>query len=132
MAYLRKSESLTNKKKGNIGENVASTFLVKHGFTILIRNYRKAWGEIDIICQKDGILHFFEVKSITGYSGPDNGHQPEENVDALKTRHIGRMVETYLYETGNADREFHFHVLCVYLNMPKRVARVKWIRDIIL
>ena len=38
--------------------------LVKHSFKILDRNYRKKWGEIDIVAKKDNILHFIEVKTI--------------------------------------------------------------------
>ena len=49
---------------GKIGENLATTFLMKQGFAILERNYRVKVGEIDIIAQKDNTLHFVEVKSI--------------------------------------------------------------------
>ena len=38
---------------GKIGENLATTFLMKQGFAILERNYRVKVGEIDIIAQKD-------------------------------------------------------------------------------
>jgi putative endonuclease len=33
---------------GKIGENVTTTFLMKHGFSVLERNYRIKYGEIDI------------------------------------------------------------------------------------
>lgn len=133
MAYIRQKASLTNKYKGNRGEDIASNFLEKHGFTMVCRNYRKAWGEIDIICQKDNYIHFFEVKSIT-HDGTyiSDSHKPEENVSPLKLRHIGRVVETYLSETDSLDREFYFHVLCVYMDLARRRARVKWIKNVIL
>ena len=41
-----------NKKTGSLGENMATMFLVKHGFEILDRNYSKKWGEIDIVAKK--------------------------------------------------------------------------------
>lgn len=40
-----------NIKIGNLGENIACNFLEKKGFKIIERNYRKKWGEIDIIAQ---------------------------------------------------------------------------------
>ena len=52
-----------SQKTGEIGEELACKFLVKHGFTIFERNYTKKWGEIDIVATKNGVLHFFEVKA---------------------------------------------------------------------
>ncbi|MBI4691919.1 MAG: YraN family protein [Candidatus Terrybacteria bacterium] len=44
----------TDKQKiGEIGENTACKFLMKQGFIIKDRNYRKKWGEIDIIAQDE-------------------------------------------------------------------------------
>ncbi|MBU4223686.1 YraN family protein, partial [Patescibacteria group bacterium] len=40
----------TEKQKiGELGENIACKFLMKHGHEILDRNYRKKWGEIDVV-----------------------------------------------------------------------------------
>jgi hypothetical protein len=32
---------------GQIGEDIATRFLVKHSFEVILRNYRKKYGEID-------------------------------------------------------------------------------------
>jgi|GEM_PF-63350 len=50
---------------GNLGESISVRFLMKHGFSIICRNYRKKWGEIDIIAQRAGNLHFVEVKTVS-------------------------------------------------------------------
>jgi len=42
-----------NKKFGDWGERLAEDFLVKRGYEILERNFRKRCGEIDIICRKE-------------------------------------------------------------------------------
>ncbi|MCX6716067.1 MAG: YraN family protein [Candidatus Taylorbacteria bacterium] len=123
---------MDNKTKGRIGENLASRFLEKNGFTIVARNYMKKWGELDIVAQKDGTLHFVEVKSVT-YVQNDFIHTPEENVHAFKMSQIRRMIRTFLMETNRGvESEFYFHVLCVYMNMKTRKARIKWIKNIIL
>jgi putative endonuclease len=123
------------RHKGKIGENIAAIYLERQGFKVVDRNYQKKWGEIDIIAEAQGSVHFFEVKSIAVDSLTKIGqsYRPEENVHGLKARNIRRMVETYLSEKrkGN-DTEFHFHVLCVFKDVKNRMARVKWIKDVIL
>jgi len=125
---------MDNRTKGEIGENYACSFLEKEGFVIIERNYRKKWGEIDIIAQKDGITHFFEVKSlrVASLGSVDMVYRPEENVHGLKVRNIRRMIETYLFDKGVTEQDFSFHVLCVFVEMGTGEVRVKWIKDVIL
>jgi len=49
-------------KFGNVGENIVANKLKKDGFSILHRNYKKRYGEIDIIAAKKDLLIFVEVK----------------------------------------------------------------------
>ena len=49
---------------GKIGENIAKTFLIRSGFIVVTMNEKFKFGEIDIIAEKDNILHFVEVKSV--------------------------------------------------------------------
>lgn len=61
---------------GGWGENKACEYLVDKGFKIIERNFRKPWGEIDIVAfSPDRILVFVEVKTVrkneTGLSGED-------------------------------------------------------------
>jgi len=52
-----------NKIKGQWGEDKTVQFLENKGYTILERNYRTRYGEIDIICQDRDNLVFVEVKN---------------------------------------------------------------------
>lgn len=47
---------------GNLGEDSAANYLLGHGFKIIERNWRIKAGEVDIIAEKDGVVHFVEVK----------------------------------------------------------------------
>jgi len=125
---------LHKRAKGNKGEDIACNYIETLSYRVIKRNYLKKWGEIDIIAEKDGIVHFFEVKSVTtSFSSSFDSHKPEDNVHGLKVSHIRRMVETYLEETKRGlDAEFQFHVLCVFMDMRRRRARVKWIPNLIL
>jgi putative endonuclease len=126
---------LHKRAKGNMGEDIACKFLESKGFVVVDRNYQKKWGEIDIAARKGKSLHFFEVKSVMrDFSSMSfNPYQPEDNIHSLKIRHIRRIIQTYMAEKGRGpDTDFHFHVLCVFMNEKTRRAKVKWIEDVIL
>lgn len=76
---------------GLIGEQMADKFLVKKGFTILDKNWRKGHWEIDIIATKDDFLHFIEVKT---RRSTQFGH-PEESVTKTKLRNLIKAAEVY-------------------------------------
>lgn len=46
-----------------LGENAACKYLTSKGYTILERNFRKGYGEIDIIATYNNVLIFIEVKT---------------------------------------------------------------------
>ena len=123
-----------NRLIGNIGEDIACTWLVKRDFLIIDRNYNKKWGEIDIVAAKDKIIHFIEVKSVTiKENEATRGHRPEENVHELKVRRLKRVIQTYLLEKKlGLGAEFKFHVVVVYMNSSTRRARINFLEDIIL
>ncbi len=52
---------------GKKGENLAVEYLKGEGFTILAQNYRRAYGEIDIVAQKKEVIAFVEVKLRTNH-----------------------------------------------------------------
>lgn len=49
-------------KVGQSAEQKASSHLQALGYTILTCNFHSKFGEIDIIAQKEGVIHFCEVK----------------------------------------------------------------------
>ena len=78
---------LSTKQIGNLGEDKASEYLKKNGYTIIIRNFRTKRGEIDIIAVKDDILVFIEVKT-----APHGTLKTLEHI--LGTTKQKRIVET--------------------------------------
>ncbi len=48
-----------------LGERLAAKFLKDKDYKIIERNFRKGYGEIDIIAIKDKVLVFIEVKTRT-------------------------------------------------------------------
>ena len=49
-------------ERGRWGEDRAARFLSQSGYRILEKNFRRATGEVDIVCERAGYLVFVEVK----------------------------------------------------------------------
>jgi putative endonuclease len=119
---------------GKIGENIAKTFLMKQGFSILEQNYRILQGEIDIIAKKDNILRFVEVKSVKvrDCSKIENlTIRPEDNLTFAKWSKILTTIQIYLNHK-NVPRETRYQIdlVCVYIDTEKRQGRVEFIQNI--
>ena len=116
------------QKIGEIGEDIACTFLIKQGFIILERNYTKKWGEMDIVGRKDNKIYFFEVKSTS-----IENYRPEDNMHPWKVKRLSRTIQTYLLERKiPKNMDWQFDLLAVFLNFEKREAKVKRIENVIL
>ncbi|MBQ3299829.1 MAG: YraN family protein [Ruminococcus sp.] len=102
---------MKTKTIGDIGEEYAVNYLKKHRYKILSRNYRKRFGEIDIIAEKKGTVAFVEVK--TRHENPLS--RPFEAVDTKKQEKIYRTSLAYIYE-NDLDCQYRFDVCEVYVN----------------
>lgn len=118
---------------------MAVEFLMKRGFSIIERNYTKKWGEIDIVSQKDKKIYFIEVKSVSRETLDSVNHEtndqyrPEENMHPWKMKRLSRAIQTYLLQNKiREDAEWQIDLLVVFLDMKRRLARVKVVSDIIL
>jgi len=83
-----------NQRIGKWGEETAVEFLAGRGCTILARNARTPYGEIDIIARKDDSTLFVEVKTRTS----DKMGLPEESITARKREHMIACAEHYAAE----------------------------------
>lgn len=125
------------QKLGELGENTACNYLVKRGYSLLERNYTKKYGEIDIITQKNGVLHFIEVKTVSCGISLDNViHEttirPEDNMHHMKLRRLHNTIQAYLSEKGIDDTVvWQLDLACVYLNMENKKAKVSLMENII-
>lgn len=134
--------AITYKQRiGDLGEDVACRFLIEKGFSIRDRNYRKKYGEIDIIAEKDKKLHFIEVKSVSrrkkDAQSDQSEYAPEDNVHPWKLKRLARTIESYLFDKkrgvkGGLDSEWLFDVVIVFLYRDEKNAEVKFLQDITL
>jgi len=101
------------------------------------RNYRKKWGEIDIIAKTSNIYRFIEVKSVScenidGISQETDGFRPEDNVHRAKILRLSRAIQTYIAEYRLGDIEWEFDVIAVYIDVRNKRARVRYLPNIIV
>lgn len=152
------------QKTGDVGEEIAVKFLVKHGFVVVEQNYWKKFGEIDIICRKRGKIHFVEVKTVSSRTTQGVAHgvgwgnvvlessgtsikshasesvvrdetsdkyRAEDNIHPTKLKRIGRTIAVYLNEKDIKD-DWEFHAIVVVLDITRKIARVRFLRDLII
>jgi len=79
---------------GQIGEDLACKYLSRKGYRVLERNYRKPWGEIDIIAKApDRTLVFVEVKTMR-QAGLE-ALTPEDQVSTAKLKKFKRVCSLF-------------------------------------
>lgn len=124
------------KEVGRLGEELAAKFLERKGFTILEFNYRKPWGEIDIIAEKGACTRFVEVKTVSREIGEANvsretsSYRPEEQIHPAKLKKIAKTAELYMAEKGNQG-DFQIDAVGVFLDVKRRIARCRLFEQIL-
>ncbi|GAB4503400.1 MAG: YraN family protein [Anaerolineales bacterium] len=95
------------QKVGAWGENTAATYLEKSGYSILARNVRTPYGEIDLVAQKDDLTFFVEVKTrATNTFGP-----PEIAITPRKMEHMRAAAEHYA--AGHSLEHWQLDVIAI-------------------
>ncbi len=82
----------TRKRLGDHGEQLAAEHVLARGFTVLAKQLRTPFGEIDLVCRDGDEVVFVEVK--TRQQSTDVF--PEEAVTKAKLSHMVRCAQWYL------------------------------------
>lgn len=85
-------EKTTAQMVGKLGEDIASEYLRKKGYNVILRNFHTRYGEIDIIACNSQYIIFAEVKTRNQFSVA----RPSEWVDKKKQRKIFITASEYL------------------------------------
>ena len=85
---------------GGAAEEQAAHFLERRGLTILQRNYRTRFGEIDLITMDGEVMVFVEVRmrSSRGYGGA------VESITVAKQRKIAAAASRFLQQLRRPPR----------------------------
>ena len=109
---------------GRNGESLAASYLQDLGYTIIDRNYRKRFGEIDLIGEEKDTLVFIEVKTRTSL----RFGSPLEAVDRRKQRRMIRAAQDYILRHRLDNRPARFDVVAVLILQGKK-PRIEHVRN---
>ena len=99
----------SRRAKGQRGEDMAAAYLQGEGYIIMERNFRSRSGELDLVCHRDGVIVFVEVKtrhSLLFGSGA-------EGVTRSKQARIRRLALEYLNFQEEWWSEIRFDVISI-------------------
>lgn len=127
-----------HNKIGLLGEKIAEHWLKKRQFSIIERNYRKKFGEIDIVARETlGSTHFIEVKAVSyetmdklKYAVSHETWRPEENVHKSKQDRLKRAIQSWLLE-HKYHGKWQIDVLTVRLIPKEKFAAVKLLENLV-
>ena len=115
-----------HNQTGSSGEAMAVEYLLGKGFKILHQNWRHSHWEVDIIAEKETVLHFIEVKTRRtrrfGF--------PEDNVDKKKIKNLINAAEEYLYQQPQWKR-IQFDILSITM-LKEEAVEYFFIEDVYL
>jgi len=114
----------TKAEIGQQGENLAQQYLLERGFTLLDRNWRNGRYELDLVAEKEGILHIVEVK--TRMAG--NLTSPEEAYTRAKFKSLCKAAEFYI-ALYKIEWEVQFDLVAVEYD-PGGDFRLRYIPDV--
>ena len=113
---------------GNLGENLAADYLVKHGYVIRERNYRVPnLGELDIVAQDGNCLVYVEVRTRRG-----NAYgTPEDSINVAKKLRLVQLAMSYRQSHAEAGlpEDERIDVVAVEMTHAGRLFRIEIIKN---
>lgn len=112
---------------GRFGESLAAAFLEKQGYSVLERNYRTPYGEIDLIIRQADVIIFVEVKTRASSSlGP-----PEISITPRKAEHMRSAAEYYIQQHPELHNDWRIDALSVQIQADDTPALIDHFENVI-
>jgi len=126
------SKKLGKKNQiGAYGEEIAKTYLEERGFIFLEQNFLRKWGEIDLIMQKEGVIHMIEVKTVSFTTKArladsyGDTYRPEEQFTAQKYRKLSNTIDSWLLAESYTG-EYQLDLVTVRVVIEEKYAEVEY------
>lgn len=121
MKPLQSRQSLGKK-----GEQIAAEYLLRHGYSIIERNFRIRYGEVDIVaCDNDTIV-FVEVKTRT----TNQFGTPEDAITAKKLRDMTKAAEVYVSLKYTTEPLMRLDVVGILVDSSGTPLSIEHTRDV--
>lgn len=123
-------EKMEKQKIGEWGEKVALEYLRSQKYRILEQNYRRPWGEIDLIAQDGETIVFVEVKANSASFG--QAFSPEIRVNPKKSRHILRTAQLFVNQRfAGKEKEWRVDILGITFDLSNSTAKIKHFKNVL-
>jgi|SRR3989338_5400914 len=109
-----------------LGEDLACKLLKSKGYKILERNFRKGYGELDIITQLDNLLVFVEVKTRT----VERFGTPFESITPWKLKSLIKTGIFYKSLHPNLPEALRMDAVSVILDKDNKLKNIEHIENI--
>lgn len=119
---MNNNKKTDHRKLGNEGELFVANYLEKNGFTITSKNYRKFFGEIDLIAYKKELYVFVEVKT-----RKSNMIAMGNLIPIYKQQKIIKAAQTFIAEEKLSAMTFRFDV--ALLQTDGTIFRIEYIEN---
>jgi putative endonuclease len=114
---------MDRREIGNRAEDLAARHLIERGATVLLRNYRRRLGELDLVAQLGETLLIVEVRTRSS----DRYGGAAASVDFNKQRRIVRAAQQLLQERKELARlRARFDVIAIS-DLDSAQPRIDWI-----
>lgn len=119
---------MDRKTTGALGEKEAQEYLKSKGYQILARNFKRKWGELDIVAKKKRVIVFCEVKTIREI----NDFHPIDEITPKKQRQLSKMARIYLSENKfPADTAYQIDIIGVITGHSGDVLNIEHLENVI-
>ena len=109
-------------KRGTYYEERACQYLTERGLTLVTKNFRSRYGEVDLVMRDGQTLVFVEVK----FRASSAHGSPLEAVTFSKQRRIKRSALFYLTQTNSYYDAVRFDVLGI--TMIGKTEKYVWVK----
>ncbi len=121
---MPKNSKKTSYQRGRWAEQTALEYLLTNNLKLLDKNFRSAFGEIDLVMQDKNIILFIEVR----YRSNNHFHTPLESINKKKCDRVISTSHQYLSENRNAlQLDCRFDV--VTLSGSQETPTIEWIKN---
>ncbi len=116
-----KTNNTHSKSIGAIAEDIAYSYLLKEGLSLVVKNFYSRFGEIDLIMRDDTTTVFVEVKMRT--KGFDCG---VESITYKKQQKLVKTANYYLLRYAKIDIPCRFDAVII-----TDINHISWLKNII-
>jgi putative endonuclease len=122
-------KKLTHRQRiGKWGEDLAVCYLEEKGLTLVAKNERTEFGEVDLIMMDGADLIFVEVKTRTTSAFG----LPEEAISARKREHLIHSAEAFLQNHEELPNSWRIDVIAIRGKPSAGDPEIEWFQNAVV